>query len=505
MRQNINWDYETDVAVVGYGGAGAITAITASDLGAEVLILEKQPADSPNSIHHTPNSRMCGGLFLCATDAKKAADYLYWTSWGATPKDCCEIMGRYMVGNEAYMISLGGEVKRSKNPFEGSEYRDIAPGADAIYAVRHKERGPRQFQVFMDNIHRRKIPILYNHRGKELIQDNDTREIIGVITENNGKEIYVKAKKAVILSTGGFEWDEEMKLNYLWAYPSYFYGNPQNEGDGIKMGQGAGAVLWHMNTLSARVIPYVKEAHMAFGANFLKPFILVNKYGRRFTTEPGDSDKKKYRKHAFWLECIEFDTQTVEYPQVPCYRICDESTRLKGPFALSMKKGLLPDGSLQYFYRWSKDNSIEIKKGWIIKGDTISELAHHIAGQDPENEGRMDAAILSETMAKFNQYCRQGKDPEFNRSPSSLKPLESPPFYALKMYPGGPNTQGGLKKNANGQALDPFGKIIPRLYAPGENGSFFGFLYSGGGNICENLVWGRVTGENAAQEVSWEA
>jgi hypothetical protein len=109
----------------------------------------------------------------------------------------------------------------------------------------------------------------------------------------------------------------------------------------------------------------------------------------------------------------------------------------------------------------------------------------------------MDPAILKDTIIKFNQYCGAGEDPDFHRSPSALVPLDTPPYYALKMYPGGPNTQGGLKKNAKGQVLDPDGKVIPRLYAPGENGSYFGFLYTGGGNICENLVWGRITGENA--------
>ena len=68
------------------------------------------------------------------------------------------------------------------------------------------------------------------------------------------------------------------------------------------------------------------------------------------------------------------------------------------------------------------------------------------------------------------------------------------------MYPGGPNTRGVLKKNSKDQVLNPDGKIILRFYAPGENGSYFGFFYSGCGNISENLVWGRVTGENAANE-----
>jgi len=498
------WDVEVEVAIVGYGGAGAVTAITAHDLGAQTLIVEKQPADTPDTIRHTPSSRMCGGFFLCATDSKKAADYLYWTSWGSTPRDCCEVMGEYMLTNEAFMKSLGGKVNRTKGFNASCEYGDIAPGGDALYMLNHIGRGPGQFKVLMENVEKRKIPVLHEHRGKELIQNHETREVLGLMAEKNGKTVYIKAKKAVVLSTGGFEWDEEMKLNYLRAYPSHFYCNPANEGDGIKMGQRAGADLWHMNTISGRVIPYVEGVKPAFGASFVPPFILVDKYGKRFATEPGDPDPARYRSHGFWLECVAFDSLKAEYPRVPCYQIFDETTRRKGPFVHSMPKGLLPNGKLQHFHQWSRDNSAEIDKGWVIKGETVEELALNVARREPENQNRMDPAKLKDSVSRFNRYCREGADLEFNRSASALVPLETPPFYALKMYPGGPNTNGGLKKNARGQVLDPGGHIIPRLYAPGENGSYFGFLYSGGGNISENLVWGRVTGENAAREDPWE-
>ena len=141
MGQVPTWKYQADIVVVGYGGAGAVTAITAHDLGAKVIILEKHKADTEALINHTPSSRMSGGGFLCATYAKKAADYLYWTSWGATPRDCCEVMGQYMVTNETYMRSLGGEGTRMSK----CEYEDVAPGGDAIYLFAQEGNGPIQF------------------------------------------------------------------------------------------------------------------------------------------------------------------------------------------------------------------------------------------------------------------------------------------------------------------------------------------------------------------------
>lgn len=500
MAEAPAWDIESDVVVVGYGGAGAITAITAHDLGEKVIILERHTADTSRMVNHTPSTRMSGGFFLCTTDAGKATDYLFWTSWGATPRDCCEVMGQYMVTLEEYLLSLGGSGKGLK---EIGEYRDIAPGSDAMYIFHHTGGGPEHFRILMENMEKRGIPVMYDHRGMELIQDPNDKGIIGIVAENAGRRVFVKAKKALVLSTGGFEWDEEMKLNFLRIYPSYFYCNPENEGDGIKMGQKAGAALWHMNTISGRVIPYVKGIKPAFGRRFPLPFILVNKYGRRFAGEPG-APGPRHRSHLFWLECMKFDIERVEYPQVPCYEIFDETTRLKGPFATSIKRGMLTDGTIQYFHEWSKDNNAEIAKGWVIKGDTIEELASNIAAQDPENQGRMDPNTLKDTIAKFNKYCKVGEDPEFQRNPSDLKPLKTPPFYALKVYPGGANTQGGLKKNAKGQVVDPYDNVVPRLYAPGENGSYFGFLYPGGGNLSENVVWGRVTGEMVSREKAWD-
>jgi len=93
------WDKEADVVCVGYGGAGAITGITAADLGASVIILEKQSNDTATEVRHTPNTRSAGGVIVCPTDAAKAADHLYALSWGATPRDICEAWGKYTVQN----------------------------------------------------------------------------------------------------------------------------------------------------------------------------------------------------------------------------------------------------------------------------------------------------------------------------------------------------------------------------------------------------------------------
>jgi 3-oxosteroid 1-dehydrogenase len=79
----------------------------------------------------------------------------------------------------------------------------------------------------------------------------------------------------------------------------------------------------------------------------------------------------------------------------------------------------------------------------------------------------------------------------------------TPPFYSAELALTCTNTQGGPKHNGKAQTLDQDGKPIPRLYTPGELGSFFGFLYPGGSNIPEAISFGRIAGENAAAERPW--
>jgi predicted oxidoreductase len=144
------------------------------------------------------------------------------------------------------------------------------------------------------------------------------------------------------------------------------------------------------------------------------------------------------------------------------------------------------------------DNSDAIERGWILKADTLEELAEKIKA-DPENKERIDAQTLVDTVAEFNAYCAAGEDKKFGRSPDTMGPVETPPFYAIKLYPGGPNTKGGVDADAQRRVLDWAGKPIPRLFTAGEISSVFKFTYQAGGNLTECIVCGRVAGKNAAE------
>jgi hypothetical protein len=144
-------------------------------------------------------------------------------------------------------------------------------------------------------------------------------------------------------------------------------------------------------------------------------------------------------------------------------------------------------------YRWSEDNSAELAKGWIKTARTLKGLAR---------ETGLPAQALERTVRLFNRHCAKGRDPEFSRRAKELVPLDEPPYYAVELWPGGPNTQGGPRRNHKGQILNADGNPIKGLYGAGELGSVYGMLYPGaGGNLAEAFAFGRIIGEQIAVEM----
>jgi 3-oxosteroid 1-dehydrogenase len=144
-----------------------------------------------------------------------------------------------------------------------------------------------------------------------------------------------------------------------------------------------------------------------------------------------------------------------------------------------------------------------LRNGWIVLGATLAELAANIRAH-PDNRGMMDAATLTQQVETWNRYCAAKHDPDFDAEPETMGALHAPPYYAIPLYPDGPNTKGGLRANARRDVLDWDDTPSPRLYAAGEICSVFQFMYQGRGNLAECIVFGRIAGQNAAAEVPLE-
>jgi succinate dehydrogenase/fumarate reductase flavoprotein subunit len=178
-----------------------------------------------------------------------------------------------------------------------------------------------------------------------------------------------------------------------------------------------------------------------------------------------------------------YDSARQTFPRIPSRLIYDESGRKLYPVgqAIYNKVGIT--------FEWSDDNLREVELGIIKRADTIADLARQL---------NVDAELLEATVARWNEFCAAGRDADFGRPRGTMMPLATPPFYAGDVYPMVSNTQGGPVHNARQQIIDVFGTPIPRLYAAGELGSAFGFLYLSGGNLSECIVGGGIAGREAA-------
>jgi len=523
-----NWDYTADVVVVGYGGGGAVCAMTAYDAGANVLILEKSPY-VPNRVNVSGgksypmsggggNTCISGGGAWAVADAATLANGIYNLTWGSTPKDVLLAFAQADVNLPAW-CKANNIPYTFGTPSGAMWWPNLNP---ALFSLSMPAGGGAGLFSALDaQVQSRGIPVLFGTPATCLIQNPQTKEIIGVQATEQGTDqvLNVKASRAVILCTGGFEFDETMKLNYLKSYPVHTWGWQYNTGDGIKMAEKVGAGMWHMNFVSMALNPWFPNDAgpsswpAGNSAGTTNGFIYVDKHGQRFMNE----------KITTWVDnaasyTTDFDQTVPEYTRIPLFMIMDQTGIKSGPMASGMGVVQLPF-ALGGRLPWSSDNSVEIAKGYIQQGNTLADLANAINKQSPfvginpgssDNTGppssitvNIDPNVLTATVTAYNNACAAKVDAQFGRPASTLVPIQTPPYYSMALWPGGPNTQGGPIRNALGQVCTSEGSPIPRLYSNGELGSIWGQLYQGAGNITEFLCFGQISGKNAAAEKPW--
>src|SRR3954454_19595498 len=191
------WDVEADVVVVGFGAAGFAAAVTAHDLGAEVVILEKAPEGQEGG-----NTRVAGQGYLNTSSVDKAIAYLTALCGPYTvPEAMVKVWAEEMRENNAWLASLGGDPQEHQHPPVGIEFPDL-PGSDCVHKFHD---GPTYgysltWKLFERLVKQRPIRVLYETPAKELIQDGPTKSILGVRAVREGRPFLVKARKAVVLT-----------------------------------------------------------------------------------------------------------------------------------------------------------------------------------------------------------------------------------------------------------------------------------------------------------------
>ena len=507
----IEWGLEADIVILGTGGAGLCAAITAAREGADVLVLEKAPEEDQGG-----NTRVSGNMWTVPTDIEVGLEY-YKAASERTQDDeyLTALATAANTLNDDFIAGLE-DAEIGEFPIFSPEFAAL-PGGDAIQAYWMTGGTKlwicqRNTAALYDNIR-----FMYETPGIRLITDT-AGMILGVVALVDGAEVNVKAKKAVILATGGYEYNPQMIENSYPGWPVYSRGTPYNTGDGILMAQKVGAGLWHMNASDSGT-GAMRCPGLDFGggnydsdlvpANFsltsaserASGFIYVDKHGKRFMPEDRpDGHGFGRREYLFF-----YDGVACEWPHLPLWCIFDQAQAEAGPVASAPSTPETDDGFTWFYahshYVWSADNSAEVEKGWIVKGETIEELAEAM-NQMPDGEGKMDAATLAATIEEYNTCAEAGEDP-LGRNAASLRPLVGP-FYAVPVYPNQYNTQGGPKRNAKAQTLDAFGEPIPRLYNVGECGAGYGWVYNGGWNNCESMITGRWAAADALTLEPWD-
>ncbi|MBR2790356.1 MAG: FAD-binding protein [Eggerthellaceae bacterium] len=272
---DVQWDYETDVLVVGFGGAGASAAINASDAGANVLIIEHAPEGQEGG-----NTSVSGGGSNTNYARPDNREFMYANFPDVIKHEEIDSVLEELAGTREWMESHGAKI------------------AETIYGPAFVFVGGNGYALFQwlkeTAINSPGVQVMYSTPGKRLIFDPVTKEVYGVVAEQNGKLINIKAKRGVVMACGGFEADHYKMTAYLPAgFPFFTAGTPYNTGLGLDMVQEVGAKLRGFGSVEYDCHCCKKgseEIGVALAHSFQNPnswcnAIMVNGKGKRFVNE----------------------------------------------------------------------------------------------------------------------------------------------------------------------------------------------------------------------------
>lgn len=487
-----------DVLVVGGGGAGLSAALSAAQNGANVILVEKTGALGGNTF-------ICGGAFntydpegqsdipmtealgttvekvLAHEDvseahaALKAEVQKQWDEYKASGRtnlfDSPEWhalqtldAGDYE-GNVELVLALTSNTLDtlhwlSENGVEWSD--EVSTVVGALWNRSHQTpnvSGADIVAALEKNARGNGVEIFLNSKAEQLITE-DGKVTGAVVTNANGEQVSVMANKGVILATGGFARNVEMREKYNTQWDYIGENLPSNNamgatGDGIIMGEAVGANLVGMGWIQLMPLNTISGGGIS---GYVNSSMFFNQEGERFVAEDGRRD-------------VLADAALKQTNQM-FYVLCDaKEAELRG----------VSKQALDYM----------VANKMIYSGDTIAELAENI---------NVPAETLEKSVAEFNELVKAGKPDEYGRTLWE-NTIEVGPFYAPAFSPAVHHTMGGLEINVDAEVLNADGQIIEGLYAAGEvTGGIHGTNRVGGNAVPDALTFGKIAGENAASK-----
>lgn len=463
-----------DILVVGYGIAGACAALEARAAGADVLVIERASAGGGASA-------LSSGLFYLGggTEVQSACGYqddaqnMYQFMVSSMGMDSADLIRRFCDNSVAHFDWL----ERQGVPFERSCYKDkavfllgteglLSTGNEKVWPYRELANPvPRGHQVtgegestgnaamtpLLARCKQLGVRELCDTKVESLVVDSDG-SVCGVKTVSSGEARYIKARKAVIMATGGFAMNSELVKHYLPMLGETVepLGAAYTDGSGIVMAEQCGALTEAMDK-------FIATASIYPPGQLIKG-IIVNKYGQRFVAE--DS----------------YHGRTAEF-------ISNQPDQ---------RAFLIVDAEIFVY------PEIESARHELIDGfETISEM---------EAALNMPEGSLVGTLERYNQFAADGFDPDLFKDSDWIKPLDQGPYAVFDISFNRSiylfMTLGGLKTNQHAQVLNLNKEPIPGLYAAGACSVHIpksGASYASGMSLGPGSYFGRVAGHHASQ------
>lgn len=496
------WDLEADVVLVGTG-TGLVGGLVAASEGRKVIALEKRQVAGGSTGHSggvawIPNNHLMQAEGI-EDSRENALTYLTQLAQGQADPALLDAfvdhgaeMLRFVEANSPLRFRV------STIMGDNADYHPEWPGAvqkgRSVEPITDRNGlfGPELIEGLRQGFEAAGGEILLETPAQKLILEEDqagSRRVVGVEALREGAPYRIRAKRGVHLAAGGFDWDFEMKRHFLRGPTVYTLGASGNDGDGIRMAMAAGADLRNMNEVWGITV-YKGEAEPVMahrmGATLNAEIekrsagsIVVNSRGERFHNEAADYDTT-WRSYHTWENWGDLG-----YRNVPAFLLFDQKVRERGTIAGAASDAPLPD--------------------FVQSAPSLSELAEKLG---------IDSEGLTRTVSRFNVYARELRDPDYHRGESSydrygqddkgvtLAPLEHAPFYGAEIAPADLGTCGGARVDARARVLDPFGEVIPGLFASGNNagigspGTSYG---GGGGTIGPAMVFAYIAGRSLSE------
>ncbi|HBW14155.1 MAG TPA: flavocytochrome c [Proteiniclasticum sp.] len=454
--------FDTEVAIIGGGGAGLAAAVSAHQNGAKVLLVEKMPNVGGNTI-------ISGSAFNAVDPKRQSAQgiedsvekHFQQTYEGGDKKGDPELV-RVLVENAYPTIEWLESL--------GMKFTDkVFTVLGALWPRSHKPvepLGTGYVNTFMNyiNEHKDDITVLTEVEAKELLVDTEGA-VTGFLAEGKNGKITVNAKNGVIIATGGFGSNVEMRDQYNTIWPKLTNIKTTNHrgatGDGIIMAEKVNASIVQMENI--QLLPMGDPVTGSLSGNIeqgVENRIFVNAEGNRFVDEGARRDV--------------MTKALMEQTDSMMWVIVDQHS--------------YPTGDTVNNFNETIDSLV--KEGRAYKADTLEDLAKQI-GVEPAN--------LVKAVEAFNASVDGAKD-EFGRT-LFMDKLDTAPFYAGKRVPTVHHTMGGIKITPETRVVDQNGEIIKGLFAAGEvTGGIHGANRLGGNALADVHTFGRIAGATAAKE-----